>query len=334
MDVPPVQYVTTSDGYSIAYAESGAGLPYVLMPLPISHIQLYWRSETFMLGWLGGLAGRFRLIQYDGRGQGMSSRGLAEGGSPSDLEQDLEAVIDRLQLERFVLHASTAPGHAALRYCVAHPERVLGLILSQCRTGLPRAINALAAEDWDVFLRSNLPDGLMPEEIRLSVEHMKQCVTQRDWLELSRMWAESQIEEVLPLVRTPTLVLHARDFLTYARAEESMALAARIPNARFMLVKGSTSLGEAADSLRAIDDFLASLPTEARSASPARPGGLSERELEVLRLVAAGKGNQKIADELVISLFTVNRHMSNIFAKTGVSNRAEATSYAHRHGLV
>jgi DNA-binding CsgD family transcriptional regulator len=64
------------------------------------------------------------------------------------------------------------------------------------------------------------------------------------------------------------------------------------------------------------------------------PDGLSEREVEVIRLVAAGRSNQQIADELVISLNTVARHVSNIFGKTGVANRAEAASYAHRRGLV
>jgi class 3 adenylate cyclase/DNA-binding CsgD family transcriptional regulator len=66
----------------------------------------------------------------------------------------------------------------------------------------------------------------------------------------------------------------------------------------------------------------------------AYPGGLTKREVEVLRLIAAGRSNQQIADELVISLNTVLRHVSNIFAKTGVANRAEAATYASRHGLV
>jgi DNA-binding NarL/FixJ family response regulator len=52
-----------------------------------------------------------------------------------------------------------------------------------------------------------------------------------------------------------------------------------------------------------------------------------------LRLIAAGKSNQQIADELVISQNTVIRHVSNIFAKTGVANRAQATAYAKDHGL-
>ena len=63
------------------------------------------------------------------------------------------------------------------------------------------------------------------------------------------------------------------------------------------------------------------------------PDGLSQREAEVLRLLATGKANQQIADELVISLNTVQRHVSNILAKTGLANRTEAALYAHRNGL-
>jgi DNA-binding NarL/FixJ family response regulator len=61
---------------------------------------------------------------------------------------------------------------------------------------------------------------------------------------------------------------------------------------------------------------------------------LSRREVEVLRLIAAGKSNKQIADELVLSLFTVNRHVSNIYAKTGAANRAEAAAYAAKQGLI
>ena len=61
--------------------------------------------------------------------------------------------------------------------------------------------------------------------------------------------------------------------------------------------------------------------------------GLSQSEVEALRLLAAVRSNQQIADELVISLNTVARHVSNIFDKTGAANRVEAASYATRHGL-
>jgi DNA-binding NarL/FixJ family response regulator len=72
----------------------------------------------------------------------------------------------------------------------------------------------------------------------------------------------------------------------------------------------------------------------ARIVGSPRPGGLSRRESEVLALVAAGKTNRAIATELFISEKTVARHVSNIFAKLGLSSRAEATGYAYKHGLV
>ena len=63
-------------------------------------------------------------------------------------------------------------------------------------------------------------------------------------------------------------------------------------------------------------------------------GGLSAREAQVLRLVAAGKTNRAIADELYISEKTVARHVSNIFNKLGVSSRAGATALAYQRNLI
>ena len=60
---------------------------------------------------------------------------------------------------------------------------------------------------------------------------------------------------------------------------------------------------------------------------------LTDREIEVLRLIVAGKSNHQIAEGLVISLNTVARHVANILGKTGVSNRTEAATYALRQGL-
>jgi class 3 adenylate cyclase/DNA-binding CsgD family transcriptional regulator len=64
------------------------------------------------------------------------------------------------------------------------------------------------------------------------------------------------------------------------------------------------------------------------------PGGLTEREAEVLRLVAAGKSNRAIAAELYLSEKTVESHLSHIFTKLGVNSRAAATSFAHRQGIL
>ena len=72
----------------------------------------------------------------------------------------------------------------------------------------------------------------------------------------------------------------------------------------------------------------------ADTVAAAAPGGLSAREVEVLRLVAAGLTNRAIADALTISERTVDRHVSNIFTKLDVSTRAAATAFAYEHGLV
>ena len=83
---------------------------------------------------------------------------------------------------------------------------------------------------------------------------------------------------------------------------------------------------------------LGAAPGERRAAAllarPAGPGGLSAREVEVLRLVAAGRTNRQVAAELVLSEHTVARHLQNAFGKIGVSSRAAAAAYAVEQGLV
>lgn len=64
------------------------------------------------------------------------------------------------------------------------------------------------------------------------------------------------------------------------------------------------------------------------------PGGLTQREADILRLVATGKTNEEIAAELHVSEKTVEHHLSSVFTKLGVASRAAATSFAHRHGIL
>jgi len=79
---------------------------------------------------------------------------------------------------------------------------------------------------------------------------------------------------------------------------------------------------------------IARVEAESRMAAPSAAGGLTAREVQVLRLVAAGSSNRAIAADLVISEHTVARHVQNIFAKLDVSSRSAATAFAFEHGLL
>jgi DNA-binding NarL/FixJ family response regulator len=78
---------------------------------------------------------------------------------------------------------------------------------------------------------------------------------------------------------------------------------------------------------------VATLPATGAGSGPL-PDGLTEREAEVLRLIAAGRSNAEIGRELFVSEATVKTHVNRIFAKTGSRDRPQAIAYAHRRGLV
>ena len=100
--------------------------------------------------------------------------------------------------------------------------------------------------------------------------------------------------------------------------EESLAIAHEV---------GMRTLAER---VAARQELLRSQP----QAIPAYPAGLTQREVEVLRLIAMGKSNTQISEQLVVAEGTTRRHVSNIYAKIGTTNRAEATIYAVREGLL
>ena len=82
-----------------------------------------------------------------------------------------------------------------------------------------------------------------------------------------------------------------------------------------------------------VTELQGSMATQPAAAS-SYPGGLTQREVEVLRLLAQGRSNSQISEELVVAEGTTRRHVANIYEKIGVANRAEATRYALREGLL
>jgi ATP/maltotriose-dependent transcriptional regulator MalT len=113
-----------------------------------------------------------------------------------------------------------------------------------------------------------------------------------------------------------------------------------VARVRVLIGRACRALGDAEsaalelDAARRVFKELGAAPDlGALDARPKTSSGLSAREMEVLRLVAAGRSNRAIAEKLVISEKTVARHVSNIFTKLGLSSRSAATAYAYEHGL-
>lgn len=92
-------------------------------------------------------------------------------------------------------------------------------------------------------------------------------------------------------------------------------------------------LGAVPDLAR-IDTLAAHLSEQESVMTRTAPSGVSPRESEVLRLIARGGSNREIAESLFLSERTVERHITNLYAKIGVQSRAEAIAFAHQHGLI
>jgi DNA-binding CsgD family transcriptional regulator len=145
------------------------------------------------------------------------------------------------------------------------------------------------------------------------------------------------VRQDLREVTVPTLVVHRRDDHTIP-ATLGREVAAGVPGATFVPLEGVDHLpwrGDAASVVRAVSEFLA----DGAAVHPDRPlsadlASLSEREVEVLRLVAAGHSDDEIAGRLVLSPHTVHRHVANIRTKLGLTSRAAAAAAAARGGLV
>jgi DNA-binding CsgD family transcriptional regulator/pimeloyl-ACP methyl ester carboxylesterase len=343
MDAPPVQYVKTSDGYDIAYCVSGAGPPLILTGAGFMHVQLAWQMPR-LKDWLQSLAARFQLVQFDIRGTGLSARDVKEGLRADDYQLDLEAVVDGLGLGRVILFGHTfLPTCIAAQYAVRHPDRASAVIMSGTVSALgsqraPALFSAIPDQDWDMFLRTIVQIGQDPEspaQAQEMVEIFKQSYDQRVFRLMAQAAFRSSLVDLLPQLKVPALVLTTRKLALYP-PEEPLKVA-RLAHAQVVTLDGRGPYGDAGQGIQAIEAFLAALPSS-QSQAGATTGGasaaaLSERELEVLRLLAAGRSNQQIADELVISLNTVRRHVSNVFDKIGVANRAQATAYAKDHGI-
>ena len=139
----------------------------------------------------------------------------------------------------------------------------------------------------------------------------------------------TDVSEPARQVTVPSLVMHLRDDAV-APFEEGRRLAALIPGARFVPLSGRSHIMGAADP--AWREFVeGTLRFVGEDQAPVRPSArMTARELAVMRLVIAGLGNEQIAARLQLSVRTVERHLSNVYAKLGVSGKAARAAAAAR----
>ncbi len=263
---PRIQYAKTEDGVSIAYSTMGEGKPFVHMPAIFSHLQLNWELREYRR-WDERLAKGRQLVRYDSRGTGLSDRDVTDFSLDAGV-RDLEAVVNRLDLERYALFAPTSSGLVAIAYAVRHPEQVSHLILwnSYVRTtditGGPQAqaLLQLANADWEMFSETfaHVAFGWsVGEEARRYAAIIRESVTQ-EWLRALVTAPDIDVTELLPQVRSPTLVMHRRE-APFISVDTARGLASRIPDARLALLEGTSPalyLGDTDAARQAIDEFL------------------------------------------------------------------------------
>jgi DNA-binding CsgD family transcriptional regulator len=124
-----------------------------------------------------------------------------------------------------------------------------------------------------------------------------------------------------PYERALTLLARAELYAATGRAGEAKALLDEV-RALCAPLRAAPALARAAELARRLG-----------TPPPARPAGLSPREVDVLHLLASGKSNKAIAAALGMSVRTLERHITNLYTKIDVVGRAEAIAFVHRHGL-
>src|SRR5215471_13430623 len=355
MSVPRISYARGADGVSLDFTVTGSGPALVFVPwVPFSNFRMEWQNPL-LNGVFEQMAGRLTLVHYDGRGTGHSQRDVTDL-SLEAMVSDLEAVIDQAELAEVGLLGQYNSCPHAIAYAARHPERVKRMVLF---AGSARGWNAMSArqtqallslieQDWDLFADTAAHQWMgwsAGEAGRAIADGIRGAVTPQIARATMQAASAADVTEQLPRVAARTLVLHPRD-MTQIPIDVARTLAMDLPRGRLIVLEGAQPVLFTEDSGEVVSmlaDFFrdgiepAEAPTAvsgaARGPAMAPPDGLSRRELEVLRLVAAGESNSQIARRLGLSTHTVERHVANLYRKIGARGRADATAYALRNGL-
>jgi pimeloyl-ACP methyl ester carboxylesterase/DNA-binding CsgD family transcriptional regulator len=347
-----IRFCIARDGARLAYATTGRGRPLVKAANWLTHIEHDLHNPIWQ-PFLARLAAGRMLVRYDQRACGLSDWKV-DDISFEAWAADLVSVVDSAKLKRFALLGISQGGAVAVRYAARHPERVSHLVLlgAYARGSLRRdpapdhaealqALIRLVRYGWGggsptfrhLFSLQFLPHG-SAEQLRLFDDLQRISASPENAARTLSGFDEIDIQDVLPQVSVPTLVLHARQDARIP-FEEGRSLAASIPGACFVPLASANHIplhGEPAfeEMMVAIDAFLAA---DSAVDEPPTLTDLTRRERDILHLLARGLANAAIAEQLSISVKTVRNHVSNIFDKLGVNDRAQAIVHAREAGF-
>jgi pimeloyl-ACP methyl ester carboxylesterase/DNA-binding CsgD family transcriptional regulator len=345
--LPEVRYASCGDGY-VAYQAIGQGPPDLLIMFAyLTHLEHAWRDPN-SARFLGRLADIARVIRFDIRGFGLSDPLPGQPGLPKRMGE-ITAVLDAVDAQRVALVGLWEGAHMAIRYAFEYPERVSALVLyaSAARftsgPGYDLQLDRATTEAAVLDMVAHWGDASYDVPVQLLAPSKLEDAAFREWFaELQRLgcspgryldnalWAlEVDVRDILHAIAVPTLVLHRTGDLLCPIANGKY-LAERIPDAQFVELDGNDHLPMVGDSdaiTDAIEAFVTGRIARRRRASHVVPVGLRDagvtrREFEVLDLVASGATNTAIAEELHISVRTVESHISSLFTKLGSDNRA------------
>lgn len=360
-----LRFARTKDDVALPYWAHGEGPPLIHMPwLPWSHVQREWQSNEIR-PWLEAIGAGRTLIRYDGRGTGLADRSVVDFSLEAQVN-DLECIADTLKLERFLLLGVYHAGPAALLYAARHPDRLAGLVLwgtyarnqDYYASERVKAIRDLL-NDWELYTETGAHafvgwgESAAAHEIAAFMREASSSELTRQFFAEMR---EVDYSGLLSQIAVPTLVIHPRLF-PLLDPELARRIAVGIEGARLVFVEGEPLAPTRADLaavIAAIEEFTAQIEedagapasgsgsaeqstaaagTAAEPSSRTAAHNLTKRELEILLLVAKGQSNRDVAEHLVLSPRTVERHIENIFTKINVHNRSQATAYALSNGL-
>ena len=345
------QYATTEDGVRIAFVTAGSGEALFWLPHHLaSHVELEWEFPQRFIYAL--LSRRCLVVRFDCRGLGLSDRDVDDISLDARV-RDLSAVAEKLGVERFALAGVQRGGNLAVTYATRYPERVTKLVLlnwspnfkeESDRTRM-EALGIMLERDWDMLTENvgGVSFGYNSPFAKGYGRLIRASISQQMALRYGRQLLDEDCHPLLPGIHAETLILHS-ERSSYASPMAARAASTEIPNARLREFEGDLP-DHIERVIEAIGDFIApqsetqapaperAAPLAAAPPPPARHPTLSTREVEVLQLLARGLSNRAIAETLVLSPRTVERHLENLYRKTGAHNRAEAAAYAVANGL-